>query len=162
MTDNHKAYTSHAFQALLAELGARHILTPPYTPRWNGKVERFNQHPRRRMGHSRDLAQQPHPRPRPDILPALLQPPPTPHLTRRPATHQPRSPSPRAGQLARAELCQSRPPPNSAVCKKSCNEQGFRLVERRPPSRRAPGGGERGNRSGRPVAAGANHRHLAE
>ena len=43
MTDNHKAHTSHAFQALLAELGARHILTPPYTPRWNGKLERFNQ-----------------------------------------------------------------------------------------------------------------------
>jgi transposase InsO family protein len=43
MTDNHKAHTSLAFQALLAELGARHILTPPYTPRWNGKLERFNQ-----------------------------------------------------------------------------------------------------------------------
>jgi transposase InsO family protein len=41
MTDNHKAHTSLAFQALLAELGARHILTPPYTPRWNGKLERF-------------------------------------------------------------------------------------------------------------------------
>jgi transposase InsO family protein len=43
MSDNHKAYTSHAFQAALSELGARHILTPPYTPRWNGKVERFQQ-----------------------------------------------------------------------------------------------------------------------
>jgi transposase InsO family protein len=42
MSDNHKAYTSHHFQALLAELGARHITTPPYTPRWNGKVERFH------------------------------------------------------------------------------------------------------------------------
>jgi transposase InsO family protein len=42
MSDNHKAYTSHHFQALLAELGARHIPTPPYTPRWNGKVERFH------------------------------------------------------------------------------------------------------------------------
>jgi transposase InsO family protein len=42
MTDNHKAHTSHAFRGLLAELGARHILTPPYTPRWNGKLERFN------------------------------------------------------------------------------------------------------------------------
>ena len=41
MTDNHKAHTSDAFQALLAQLGARHILTPPYTPRWNGKLERF-------------------------------------------------------------------------------------------------------------------------
>ena len=43
MSDNHKAYTSHRFQTLLAELGARHIPTPPYTPRWNGKVERFIQ-----------------------------------------------------------------------------------------------------------------------
>ena len=42
MSDNHKAYTSQRFQNLLAELGARHILTPPYTPRWNGKVERFH------------------------------------------------------------------------------------------------------------------------
>jgi transposase InsO family protein len=42
MSDNHKAYTSHHFQALLDQLGARHIPTPPYTPRWNGKVERFH------------------------------------------------------------------------------------------------------------------------
>jgi transposase InsO family protein len=42
MSDNHKAYTSHHFQNLLNELGARHIPTPPYTPRWNGKVERFH------------------------------------------------------------------------------------------------------------------------
>jgi transposase InsO family protein len=42
MSDNAKCYsTSHAFRDTLAELGARHILTPPYTPRWNGKVERF-------------------------------------------------------------------------------------------------------------------------
>ena len=43
MTDNAKAYTSHVFQHTLAELEARHIPTPPYTPRWNGKLERFNQ-----------------------------------------------------------------------------------------------------------------------
>jgi transposase InsO family protein len=42
MSDNHKAYTSHHFQTLLAELGARHITTPPYTPRWNGKAERLH------------------------------------------------------------------------------------------------------------------------
>jgi transposase InsO family protein len=41
MSDNHKAYTSRHFQALLDQLDARHIPTPPYTPRWNGKVERF-------------------------------------------------------------------------------------------------------------------------
>ena len=43
MSDNHKAYGSLRFQGALAKLGARHILTPPYTPRWNGKVERFQQ-----------------------------------------------------------------------------------------------------------------------
>jgi transposase InsO family protein len=42
MTDNHKAYVSLEFRALLDELGARHIPTPAYTPRWNGKLERFN------------------------------------------------------------------------------------------------------------------------
>ena len=42
MSDNAKCYSrSHAFRDVLAELGARHILTPPYTPRWNGKIERL-------------------------------------------------------------------------------------------------------------------------
>ena len=42
MSDNAKCYaTSHDFRDALAELGARHILIPPYTPRWNGKIERF-------------------------------------------------------------------------------------------------------------------------
>jgi transposase InsO family protein len=44
MTDNAFCYRRSApFQALLAEIGARHITPPPYTPRWNGKVERFIQ-----------------------------------------------------------------------------------------------------------------------
>jgi transposase InsO family protein len=44
MTDGAWNYThSHALRALFDELGIRHIVTPPYTPRWNGKVERFNQ-----------------------------------------------------------------------------------------------------------------------
>jgi transposase InsO family protein len=42
MSDNAKCYArSHAFRDALTELGARHILIPPYTPRWNGKIERF-------------------------------------------------------------------------------------------------------------------------
>lgn len=42
MSDNAKCYaTSHEFRDTLAKLGARHILIPPRTPRWNGKVERF-------------------------------------------------------------------------------------------------------------------------
>ena len=44
MTDNAMVYRhSRAFAAVLAAHGARHILTPPYTPRWNGKAERFIQ-----------------------------------------------------------------------------------------------------------------------
>jgi transposase InsO family protein len=42
MTDNAYSYTrSRAFAAVLRANGARHIVIPPYTPRWNGKVERF-------------------------------------------------------------------------------------------------------------------------
>jgi transposase InsO family protein len=42
MTDNAFVYTNgRRFKTLLASIGARHITTPPYTPRWNGKVERF-------------------------------------------------------------------------------------------------------------------------
>jgi transposase InsO family protein len=42
MSDNAKCYSvSLAFREALAELDARHILIQPYTPRWNGKIERF-------------------------------------------------------------------------------------------------------------------------
>jgi transposase InsO family protein len=44
MTDGAMVYRrSRRFRALLAAVGARHIITPPYTPRWNGKAERFIQ-----------------------------------------------------------------------------------------------------------------------
>jgi transposase InsO family protein len=43
MSDNGNCYRSRAFRAQLDRVGARQILTPPYTPRWNGKVERFFQ-----------------------------------------------------------------------------------------------------------------------
>jgi transposase InsO family protein len=42
MTDNAFVYTrSRRLREILARCGARHIVTPPYTPRWNGKVESF-------------------------------------------------------------------------------------------------------------------------
>jgi transposase InsO family protein len=42
MSDNAKCYAqSHLFAATLRELDAHHILIPPRTPRWNGKIERF-------------------------------------------------------------------------------------------------------------------------
>ena len=43
MTDNGSAYRSHAFHNLLTENGCKHIRTRPYTPRTNGKAERFIQ-----------------------------------------------------------------------------------------------------------------------
>jgi transposase InsO family protein len=44
MTDGAWGYTrNRALRELLDQRGVRHIVTPPYTPRWNGKVERFHQ-----------------------------------------------------------------------------------------------------------------------
>jgi transposase InsO family protein len=43
MTDNGSAYKSFAFRDLLAERGIKHKRTRPYTPRTNGKAERFIQ-----------------------------------------------------------------------------------------------------------------------
>jgi transposase InsO family protein len=44
MTDGAWSYRhNRSLRELLANRGIRHIITPPYTPRWNGKVERFHQ-----------------------------------------------------------------------------------------------------------------------
>lgn len=43
MTDNGSGYRSHAFRRALEAKGARHLKTRPYTPRTNGKAERFIQ-----------------------------------------------------------------------------------------------------------------------
>ena len=41
MTDNGSCYRSHRFAATCQQLGVRHLFTRPYTPRTNGKAERF-------------------------------------------------------------------------------------------------------------------------
>jgi transposase InsO family protein len=43
MTDNGSAYRSHAFRDLLCQRAVKHKRTRPYTPRTNGKAERFIQ-----------------------------------------------------------------------------------------------------------------------
>ena len=43
MTDNGSCYRSSAFARACRKLGLRHIRTRPYTPRTNGKAERFIQ-----------------------------------------------------------------------------------------------------------------------
>ena len=43
MTDNGSCYRSFAFRDACKALGIRHIRTRPYTPKTNGKAERFIQ-----------------------------------------------------------------------------------------------------------------------
>jgi transposase InsO family protein len=41
MTDSGSCYRSKAFNRLCKALGIRHVYTKPYTPKANGKAERF-------------------------------------------------------------------------------------------------------------------------
>jgi transposase InsO family protein len=43
MTDNGSCYRAHAFRDLCRDNGLKHIRTKPYTPKTNGKAERFIQ-----------------------------------------------------------------------------------------------------------------------
>ncbi len=43
MTDNGSCYRSKAFRKACAAAGLKHIRTRPYTPKTNGKAERFIQ-----------------------------------------------------------------------------------------------------------------------
>ena len=53
MTDNGSAYRSKLFAKALQTAGARHIRTRPYTPRTNGKAERFIQTSLREWAYAR-------------------------------------------------------------------------------------------------------------
>jgi transposase InsO family protein len=53
MTDNGSAYLSHAWAQRCAHLGVRHLRTRPYTPRTNGKAERFIQTLQREWAYGR-------------------------------------------------------------------------------------------------------------
>jgi transposase InsO family protein len=56
MTDNGSAYRSKRFAAALKKAGARHLRTRPYTPRTNGKAERFIQTSLREWAYARAYA----------------------------------------------------------------------------------------------------------
>jgi transposase InsO family protein len=43
MSDNGCGYVSNAFRRAIQQLGAKHVRTRPYTPKTNGKAERFIQ-----------------------------------------------------------------------------------------------------------------------
>ena len=53
MTDNGSAYRSHDFRAACAQARLKHIRTRPYTPRTNGKAERFIQTSLREWAYAR-------------------------------------------------------------------------------------------------------------
>jgi transposase InsO family protein len=53
LTDNGSAYRSHAFAAACREHGWKHRFTRPYTPRTNGKAERFIQTALREWAYAR-------------------------------------------------------------------------------------------------------------
>ena len=53
MTDNGSAYRSRRFAQLLRAAGVRHVRTRPYTPRTNGKAERFIQSSLREWAYAR-------------------------------------------------------------------------------------------------------------
>ena len=56
MTDNGSAYRSKLFAKALQTAGARHVRTRPYTPRTNGKAERFIQTTLREWAYGRPYA----------------------------------------------------------------------------------------------------------
>ena len=53
MTDNGPAYRSRDFAELIKAAGLRHLRTKPYTPRTNGKAERFIQSSLREWAYAR-------------------------------------------------------------------------------------------------------------
>jgi transposase InsO family protein len=53
LTDNGSCYRSHLFRQACAQLGIRHRFTRPYTPRTNGKAERFIQTALREWAYAR-------------------------------------------------------------------------------------------------------------
>lgn len=53
MTDNGACYRSAAYRKACAQLGIRHLFTQPYTPKTNGKAERFIQSALREWAYTR-------------------------------------------------------------------------------------------------------------
>ncbi len=53
MTDNGSCYKSFAFRKACKRLGLKHIRTRPYTPKTNGKAERFIQTSLREWAYAR-------------------------------------------------------------------------------------------------------------
>jgi transposase InsO family protein len=71
MTDNGSCYKSFAFHRACKRLGLKHIRTKPYTPRTNGKAERFIQSSLREWAYVRPTRAQPSERRAAQLAPPL-------------------------------------------------------------------------------------------
>jgi len=69
MTDNGACYRARDFRATCAKLGLKHVRTKPYTPRTNGKAERFIQTALREWAYAQAYPTSQH---RADELPVWL------------------------------------------------------------------------------------------
>ena len=100
ITDNGPNYRSAVFYRTVTAVASRHQRTRPYTPRHNGKVERYNADPGRGVPLRPHLDQRSATSRRPPHLEHPLQRPSQPHRRRRPAPslthpnprHQPHEP----------------------------------------------------------------------
>ena len=73
MTDNGSCYRSCAFRHACKRLGLKHIRTKPYTPKTNGKAERFIQTSLREWAYARAYDTSERARRRTALLAASLQ-----------------------------------------------------------------------------------------
>jgi transposase InsO family protein len=58
MTDNGSCYKAFAFRDACQALGIKHIRTKPYTPKTNGKAERFIQTALREWAYAQPIPRQ--------------------------------------------------------------------------------------------------------
>src|SRR5829696_812323 len=100
MTDNGSCYKASAFARACRTLNLKHIRTKPYTPKTNGKAERFIQTALREWAYARPYNTSQDRAPPLAAVDPRLQLAPTPRQPKRRATHQ--SPKPDRGQPVEA------------------------------------------------------------
>jgi transposase InsO family protein len=89
MTDNGSCYKAHAFRDTCRDLGLKHIRTRPYTPKTNGKAERFIQTALREWAYAQGLSDFNRSRRRAADLAAPIQLASSPRQPKIKAAHQP-------------------------------------------------------------------------
>ena len=107
MTDNGSCYRSNAFRKACRELGLRHIRTRPYTPKTNGKAERFIQTALREWAYAQRLSELQRTRRRAAVLAAPIQLASPPRQPKIQTANQP--PRPNRGQPVEAPQLEQRP-----------------------------------------------------